>query len=441
MRIVFLGAGTLALILAGCSPKVQDLPKPKHHTDPPITVESGPGTAHAFGPMPDRLLRWMIGWKSMQLNALDDKPEGGTMSGVSGTIYDDHGKANLTFSSRTAIGDSENQKLRLHGDVRVTSTERQETLISDALAYDAAAKLLTATGNVRFQGNVGSIGTFSELMATSDYKLIGTPQMFKSTMIVPSKGPDRKAALLALAAIAATASANQSYSYRSFDGTVSLRYGDIAVSAQPDGTRRMDLSGGVDGFSKTQGIHVHGNTASVILDVTGKQARFRAIHLENSVRLVQTSPDKHTTSIACDRADYLFGSNGATVKATGHVLIINRDAKDHDLMSATGTALVASLLPGKLPKGSTIPLKGATLEGPVTGRLPQPPEAPGKAPTTVVVTGNRLIDRATTTGSEVDVEGNVVLTTKDGKLGPLDRIAIELDRLGKVLRAKGGTPK
>ncbi len=102
------------------------------------------------------------------------------MSDASGTIYDKAGKPKLIFSARTGIGDKENNVLRLHGDVRVTSIEQKETLTSDALAYDAKAKLLHATGNVRFQGNVGTIGTFSELVATSDFKRIGTSDMFST---------------------------------------------------------------------------------------------------------------------------------------------------------------------------------------------------------------------------------------------------------------------
>lgn len=169
----------VACLLTGCSSKTPP-PSPKTKKDPDQAVrsfESGSGSADVFGPMPQHERRWTVYWKSLNVSATGKNISTGQMSGVTGRTYS-KSRPELEFSGQAGSGDKQNRILTLKGNVRVTSLLRHETMFADQVVYDAGRKLVTARGNVRFEGRVGTIGTFSELLATSDFSKVGTEDPF-----------------------------------------------------------------------------------------------------------------------------------------------------------------------------------------------------------------------------------------------------------------------
>ncbi len=101
----------------------------------------------------------------------------GTMTGVTGEIYRDEKLAD-TFRGDEAVANHSQNELTLSGHVELVSADKTATLRCDKVLYDATKKLFHAMGNVRFSGRVGSLGTFPELIATSDLKKAAVPELF-----------------------------------------------------------------------------------------------------------------------------------------------------------------------------------------------------------------------------------------------------------------------
>ncbi len=259
----------------------------------------------------------------------------------------------------------------------------------------------------------------------------------------------RKTALVAVTALGSMAAAVQPvHSYRSNDGQLTIHYGSFLIVAQPDGSHRMEIKGGIDATSRTQGLHLKGETSTAVLATVNGRTVFRTVHVERSVELVKTlsaANGSHVTDISCDRADYKAGNNESTVKASGHVHIVDRDGSKHDVISATGSSCLATLVAGGSGKDSQSPLRAANLAGPVTVHLEQAPQAKGKPPGTIDATSDSLIYGQSSGGPEITLKGNVMVTGRngaiDGRLGPNQLLVLQLDSQGRVKSAYGGGSK
>jgi hypothetical protein len=306
------------------------------------------------------------------------------MSDVLGTIYG-KGKDDLQFSAKTGAADKATKFLKLRGNVRVRSVEKDETLTAQEIDYDADSKVLTAIGNVRLTGHVGTIGTFSKLMATSDFKLVGTPDLFPIKM---------KAGLVSTAAaLAATGGAvlAQSYSFVSPDRGLSIRFGSFSAAAQPDGSKKLIMAKGVDATSQNQGLRIKSDRAEgVTVTVAGKTI-FRSVVADGSVELVKTakSPDgARSTTVDCAHATYQSGTSESTIRGEGGVHVLDRDPEKHQVLDATGSTCTATVLSGV--SGKQDPLRALTLAGSAHVHVEQAPETAGAKPGTLVATSDSL---------------------------------------------------
>jgi lipopolysaccharide assembly outer membrane protein LptD (OstA) len=129
--------------------------------------------------MPKHDPKWSVRWQRLDVNATGMNISSGKMYGVTGLTFSNL-KPELRFSADSGTGDKQDRVLDLQGNVKVTSIAKAETMLADEVLYDAGTHVLTAKGNVRFEGSVGTVGTFSELLASSDFKRIGTPGAFST---------------------------------------------------------------------------------------------------------------------------------------------------------------------------------------------------------------------------------------------------------------------
>lgn len=179
---LWLGLIPIAL-LPGCQAKPsKQQPPPSPSSAKPEsaaqTVNATAGYSDAYSPLPAREHLWTVHWNSLTAQGSQEGgASDGQMVGVFGDIYKKE-KLSLTFVSDTGHGDKANKLLSLKGHVVVKTADKRSTMTCDSLDYDSAKDLLIAHGNVKLQGAVGSVGTFTELIATSDLTKVGTPDLF-----------------------------------------------------------------------------------------------------------------------------------------------------------------------------------------------------------------------------------------------------------------------
>jgi hypothetical protein len=170
-------------LTVGClpdEPHAKKGAKPKEKPTPTGVVNSLGGSSDIYSTGAKRVELWTVSWQQMAVKLGKDGVSEGRMHGVHATIYRGSGDG-VTVSSEYGSGDkldSKHKMLELTGNVTVRSKDKKSVLTCNSLRYDPSTRLLYASGNVLFKNPVGSIGTFSQLLATSDLKKVGTPDEF-----------------------------------------------------------------------------------------------------------------------------------------------------------------------------------------------------------------------------------------------------------------------
>lgn len=151
----------------------------------------GPGNGLVKSAPPERKSLWFVEWDSARIDVVDspknDLLGGGRLERVRGYLFDE-GKPGSTFRGDRGVGDKEKKTLTLRGNVHVVAPDKDASgkksntpaaeLTCDQIVYDAEKKVIRALGHVKVTGEIGTIGTLSEVWATPDLNRIATPDMF-----------------------------------------------------------------------------------------------------------------------------------------------------------------------------------------------------------------------------------------------------------------------
>jgi hypothetical protein len=188
-------AGVVALaLLTGCGKTTVDRPKePAEPPEPAIrqVVNTGAGEATKYATTDEGRERiWTVQWKEGQIDYSGEKDIGGTMETVTGTIYQKNQPVSY-FSADYAVADKKTALLQLSGKVKVWANENalpknelglpavsRAVLRCDKVDWLASRKLVQASGNVTFETDAYTAGTFKELIVTPKMDSFGTPDQF-----------------------------------------------------------------------------------------------------------------------------------------------------------------------------------------------------------------------------------------------------------------------
>ena len=150
-----------------------------------LNIVTTAGTADRRDPVKDAKL-YTISWKSAAITlGRDAKDRGtikeGTMNAVNGIVYEAEkgvDKPKSTFTADSGYAKKATQTLFLEGRVVVKSPAYNATLKAKKLEWLPDVKRYRATGNVTLTTPTGTSGPMPELLATSDLKRFGTPDLF-----------------------------------------------------------------------------------------------------------------------------------------------------------------------------------------------------------------------------------------------------------------------
>lgn len=120
---------------------------------------------------------WSVQWESARIEYGGENQISGTMSRVSGEMYE-RGAVASTFVADFAEAEKQSNRLTLSGNVVVTSKEYKSTITCDKLVWDGNKNLIRALGNVRFKSKQYTAEVFDELLASPKMNQIGTPDLF-----------------------------------------------------------------------------------------------------------------------------------------------------------------------------------------------------------------------------------------------------------------------
>ncbi len=185
IRALLLSGPLLAglLLAGGCAKRraapaeAAASPAPKAAAKPEsLNVATTAGSADRTNPRTGARL-YTVAWKSAALTLAKSGIQEGRMNGVSGTVYED-GKPKSTYSAETGYARKASGDLRLEGRVVVKSPRYGSTLTARKLEWLPDVKRYRASGDVRVSGDWGVMGPADVLLATSDLKIVGTPENF-----------------------------------------------------------------------------------------------------------------------------------------------------------------------------------------------------------------------------------------------------------------------
>lgn len=122
---------------------------------------------------------WKVSWQSARIIS---KPDGNMITEMkqsSGTFMQ-QGKDASKFQSQTGTADKTSGDIDVNGQVVVVSLTHNATLRCDHVHYKSKGnEIVQATGNVRVDGEWGTVTGLQEVWATPDLKVFGTPDLFK----------------------------------------------------------------------------------------------------------------------------------------------------------------------------------------------------------------------------------------------------------------------
>jgi hypothetical protein len=174
----------LIVALSGCAGKAKE-PKPrpeapvKESQEPPKRLYTGAGEATVRDPEGERPVRYVIQWKSTELDyTLGEGASAGEMKGVTGVLYRD-GKPASRFVAESAVANKDEKRLVLSGDVKVRSSDPKGELDCQRVEWKTDEKQLKAFGKVTIRLPQGTIGPVDEIWCLPDLKRAGTPGFYQ----------------------------------------------------------------------------------------------------------------------------------------------------------------------------------------------------------------------------------------------------------------------
>jgi hypothetical protein len=177
-------AAILVVALVGCGGKAKE-PKPrpeapvKESQEPPKRLYTGAGEATVRDPEGERPVRYVIQWKSTELDyTLGEGASAGEMKGVTGVLYRD-GKPASRFVAESAVANKDEKRLVLSGDVKVRSSDPKGELDCQRVEWKTDEKQLKAFGKVTIRLPQGTIGPVDEIWCLPDLKRAGTPGFYQ----------------------------------------------------------------------------------------------------------------------------------------------------------------------------------------------------------------------------------------------------------------------
>lgn len=122
-----------------------------------------------------------VRWQKADLqHATPSGNYGGTMEGVSGTIYENN-KPVAKFVGQRAFADSETNLLRVQGQVKVDGLDPAGVLTCDTMEWRSDEQVVRAIGTVRLTTQNGVLGPMRELWSTPKLDTVATPDLFPRT--------------------------------------------------------------------------------------------------------------------------------------------------------------------------------------------------------------------------------------------------------------------
>lgn len=172
------------LLLTGCnskkpSPNGKGDPKkekPTKESEKPKLIESastGKGKGERINPTTGAVL-WTVRWQRANLSFGQKGAFFGQMATVSGEVFQ-QGKKIGTYEAETGIADEKSNTLTLRGKVQFHSIVYKSDLLAEEVQYRPDQELLEAKGGVTVEGPSGYLGPLDALVATSDLRVLGTP--------------------------------------------------------------------------------------------------------------------------------------------------------------------------------------------------------------------------------------------------------------------------
>ncbi len=326
-------------------------------------VDFGSGNTTVFkSKEPTAPISFTVAWKTGGLRAEKGKVETGHLLGVTGELYSNGAKSS---SYRADRGDAVrvDKRLTLTGDVVLKSSDGMKSLKAPQAEYHGDLGYVRAMGGVTAEGPFGTLSGVSELWATPDLSLIGTPDMVSQILHIP--------ALLALASQAPQGSPFlQGRDFKLEDAKSGLAQGikgtkDLRVTLNP----KPGIPIKVTLVSENT---VFKSAGKVIVLIDGKTEEVKSLTSEGTAEIVQIKPGKKVTMTGTG-VDYGIKTGAATgdLELGGRVTIISvSDAKDSAGKTITRTVVAkgdkATAVLYSKPDDGGDPIKSATLINHVT---------------------------------------------------------------------------
>jgi hypothetical protein len=174
----------MATLLIGCASPSRSVPvaPPKPKEEEPKRLQTGSGRAERL--RDDGTPAYRVDFVESQLEFDQRGVFAGAMRQVTGEIFGKSAKS-TTFSADAGMARKEDERLELNGNIRLVSPDPKGTLTCEHLVWNAAAQRVQAYGNVRFEGEAFTLGPASEVWASPDLSVIGTPTMFLAPKPTP----------------------------------------------------------------------------------------------------------------------------------------------------------------------------------------------------------------------------------------------------------------
>lgn len=172
------------LCIAGCNAKSVNKPpkdssketKKEEPSDKPKLIESastGKGKGERVDPTTGSVL-WTVNWERANLSFGTKGAFFGQMATVSGEVFQ-KGKKIGTYRAETGIADERSNTLTLRGKVQFHSIVYKSDMLAGEVRYLPDQEILEAKQTVTVEGPSGFLGPLEALVATSDFRVLGTP--------------------------------------------------------------------------------------------------------------------------------------------------------------------------------------------------------------------------------------------------------------------------
>ncbi|HVL38618.1 MAG TPA: hypothetical protein VM328_04420, partial [Fimbriimonadaceae bacterium] len=309
---------------------------------------------------------WKVRWERAELEYAGEGSFGGTMHGVSGTIYEG-GVEVSDFSAQRAQADKESNLLRLSGQVRVVARESQSVLTCDTLDWLDVTEMLQAQGNVTLETPAYQVGRFPVIWAAPELEEYGTPDRFAPQREQMKTYQAVVAALATVSAVGGASGGQSQITFRDKAGTMQL---SNFTSWKSSGQDVIKFSGSGNPLRYTWTTqNLTGQSAT--FEGTARRSEQRTELVEaivgGGVRSTATRPSSAggnaTQTIVLNSQTARYTAENSRITLTGGVTVNQEDAAADQRMTMTGAQGTIDLVP---PGAKAMrPVRAAVLAGPV----------------------------------------------------------------------------